>query len=439
MTSISRRLLVLLLGGVLATGLLSAVATYLRAREEVNELFDFQLRQVAASFSHQRSFAALPASTRYEPEDELAIQVWDEAGRLVYTSRPAPLLPRGIGNGLSTLIFRGKPWRVFLLSSRGRHIQVSQPIAARRELSASFALSTLVPLVVALPLLALFVWLSIRVGLRPLARIQAEIARRSPAMMQPLPLSGMPAEIAPLVERLNALLARLSDTLRGQQRFVADAAHELRTPLAALRLQVKLLEGATEEGEREESLRALRGGIDRAAHLVDQLLVMARLEPEAPPPPQDVALAPLAREVLAEQASRAMAAGVELGLSCAAPVTVRGDGGELRVLLANLVDNAIGHTPAGGTIDLALALAREGDAVVVTVTDSGPGIPPTERERVFERFYRIPGTGREGSGLGLAIVAAIVSRHGGAITLGAGPGGTGLCVIVRFPAPNLPS
>lgn len=432
MTSIARRLLVLLLVGVLTTGLLSAAATYLKAREEVNELFDFQLRQVAVSLSRQRSFATLPAAAaQYEPEDELAVEVW-EAGRLVYASRPAPL-PRGIGSGFSTLTFRGRPWRVFLLANRGRSIQVSQPLAARRELSASFALSTLTPLLVALPLLALFVWLSVRVGLRPLARISAEIARRSPAMMEPLPLSGMPAETVPMVERLNALLARLTDTLRRQQLFVADAAHELRTPLAALRLQVRLLEQATGEAEREESLRALRGGIDRASRLSGQLLAMARLEPEAPLPLMgDVALDTLARGVLAEQAPRAITAGIELGLSCVAPVVARGDGGELRVLLTNLVDNAVGHTPRGGMIDL--DIGRDGDDVVVTVTDSGPGILPAERERVFERFYRIPGTSREGSGLGLAIVAAIVARHGGIVTLGAGPSGTGLRVTVRLPA-----
>ena len=264
------------------------------------------------------------------------------------------------------------------------------------------------------------------------------------ARLRPLNEAGLPTEVAPLVHALNGLLDRLDRALDAQRAFIADAAHELRTPLTAVHLQAQLAERATTDAERSAALAELRAGLERATRLVEQLLTLAREEPgvsERPFAPVNVT--EVAREVLAEYAPIAAARGVDLGLAqgsaaAASDALVDGDANALRTLVSNLVDNAVRHTPAGGRVDV--AAQRDGADGLLTVRDSGPGIPASERERVFDRFYRVPGeaaAGVTGSGLGLAIVKRIADRHGATVSLGpglTGPGGEGLGVTVRLPA-----
>lgn len=430
MNSISRRMLSILLGGLIAVTLIAGVATYLKAQEEVDELFDYQLIQVAHAFSRQESVSSLHSSSiDYEEEAELAIQIWQGKAPVSALTEGTTLSPQR--EGFSTVYSGNKYWRVFVLRAGSRTIQISQPIEARREISVNFALRTLVPLLVTLSFFCLFIWLSVRKGLQPLTRLAEEISRRSLASLDPLPVGELPSEILPLVSRLNLLLERLGDAIELQKRFVADAAHELRTPLTVVGLQLHILERSSSETERTEAISTLHDGINRATRMVSQLLVLARLEPEAPVVLSDVALSELAGEVVAERSRIAEKKSIDLGITDSEPILVHSEIEALRAIIANLVDNAVNYTPPGGTVDVAVR-SSERDAII-EVVDTGPGIPPAERKRVFDRFYRRGGGGCTSSGLGLAIVKSAVERLGGAVTLAEGDGEKGLRVTVVIP------
>jgi two-component system OmpR family sensor kinase len=289
------------------------------------------------------------------------------------------------------------------------------------------------PLLLLLPLLGVLVWVVVGRGMDPLRRAALEVSQRSPDALQPIAQNGLPEEVQPLIGSLNGLLGRLSHALEAQRAFVADAAHALRTPVTALQLQIQLLERAQSVDERDAATARLKDGLKRMTHLVEQLLTLARQDPaQQLRVAQDVPLDALASEVLAEQSVLAEAKSIDLGLARAEPLKVSGDRESLRVLLSNLVDNAIRYTPSGGRVDVAVAI--EDGRPVLSVEDSGPGIPPHERARVFDRFYRVESSDASGSGLGLAIVRNVAERHGAQIELDSGGGGRGLKVSVRFPA-----
>jgi two-component system OmpR family sensor kinase len=315
-------------------------------------------------------------------------------------------------------------------------VQIAQPMSARRELAASMALRTIVPLLAALPFLALIAWVTIARGLSPLDRVADAVARRSPTVLEPLSETGLPSEVRPLVHALNGLLERLDHALLAQRSFIADAAHELRTPLTAVHLQAQLAERATTEAERSTALVELKGGLERATRLSEQLLALAREEPGVSErTPATVDLGATARAVVADLAPLAAAKSIDLGLNGAPGVTVRGDADALATLVSNLVDNAVRYTPSGGRVDV--VVASEGDSALLAVRDNGLGIALEDRERVFDRFYRgsaahTAGAAR-GSGLGLAIVKRIAERHAATVELGPGLHGEGLGVTVRFP------
>jgi two-component system OmpR family sensor kinase len=268
-------------------------------------------------------------------------------------------------------------------------------------------------------------------GLSPLERLARDVRRRTPGALEPLPQRGLPEEVQPLVQSLNDLLQRLERALHTQRAFVADAAHELRTPLTALRLQAQVAERTTDQTERREALGSLKQGVERASHVVQQLLTLAREEDQPASEPGAVQLDELARDVVAQYTPLAQSRGVDLGLARVEPVTVTGGAPALRTLLSNLVDNAVRYTPAPGRVDVAAFL--DGAQAALEVADSGPGIPPEDRPRVFDRFYRRAGETSEGSGLGLAIVKQIVSHHGGTIALDDAGSAGGLKVAVRLP------
>jgi two-component system OmpR family sensor kinase len=431
MKSINGRLLLLLFGGLVLAGLFAGTATYFKAREELDEVFDYQLIQVAHAFSRQESIVPLPSSgSGFEEEAEPAVQVW-KGEAPVYSSTGRSVLPRQ-RDGFANVFSNGKHWRVFVLHSGDRVIQVSQPVEARREMSVGFALRAVIPLMLIFPALAALIWFSVRYSLKPLTGITNEIARRSPASLDPLPDRDLPTEILPLAQRLNELLGRLSNAFDAQRRFVADAAHELRTPLTALQLQLRILERSANEAERAEAVSRLKTGIDRSTRLVGQLLALARMEPEATSAfSEKISLSEMAGEIVVEQSRIAGDKGVDLGMTSDESVSIAGESDALRAMIGNLVDNAVRHTPPGGTVDV--GVRRSGQSAIIEVADTGPGIPPEERERAFDRFYRRPGGDGGGSGLGLAIVKSAVERHGGVITLGEAVGGKGLRVIVELP------
>jgi len=436
--SIRRDLVVWISAGLLVAIAIAAVATYLRAREEANEIFDYQLKQMSASLTGVPLTGAPPGSA--PGSDALIVQVWDRDGVQVYLSQPQQPLPRDAQPGFDTIRTVAGEWRVFSARAGNQIVQVAQPMSARRALAASMALRTIIPLLAVVPFLVLLVWFGIARGLSPLERVAVALGERSPSALRPLNETGLPSEVAPLVRSLNGLLDRLDRALDAQRSFIADAAHELRTPLTAVHLQAQLAERALTDAERSAALVQLRAGLERATRLVEQLLTLAREEPGLSERPFGrVNLTELAREVVSEYAPIAAARTVDLGLPEAAAgddALVDGDAEALRTLASNLIDNAVRHTPAGGRVDV--ATQRDGRDVLLTVRDSGPGIPQSERVRVFDRFYRLPGeaaAGITGSGLGLAIVKRIAERHGATVTLGtglSGPAGEGLGVTVRI-------
>jgi two-component system, OmpR family, sensor kinase len=430
MKSIRRALIIPLAAGLLVAIVLAAFFTYQRARDEANALFDVQLQQTAASIVGMPLVAPTTAF-RGDSSTPLVVQVWDRDGVQVFRSQPTRDIPARAAPGFTTVPGSDGAWRVYSVLANGQVIQVGQPLAARDELATSMAWRTTLPLMLIAPLLALFVWFAIERALAPLARLAGAVGKRSADELAPLQDHGWPQEVAPLVAALNDLLDKLKTALRSQRAFVADAAHELRTPLAALHLQAQLAERASDGGERANALVAMKGGIDRATRLASQLLALAREEhAELDGSHGSVDLAELARDVSRELAPIAAAKDVDLGVTDASPLAVQGDAPALFTLLSNLIDNAMRYTPAGGRVDVSVAL-RDG-APAFIVRDTGPGIPADEREHVFDRFARGAHASAPGSGLGLAIVRRIAERHNATVTLEPGIDGEGLGVVVRF-------
>jgi two-component system OmpR family sensor kinase len=435
MRSLRRTLLLTLLGSTMLVTAAAALATWRLARAQLDEVFDYHLRQLALVLRDQALGGGVPA-----PGDlDFVVQVWNQEGVRLYLSRPGTGLPDRAELGFATVHTDQGDWRVYSEALGAQVIQVAQPLRVRDEKAAAAAARTLLPVLALVPLLALAIWRTVGRGLAPLGRLAGDVQARGAAALDPVPEGAVPEEALPLVRALNGLLARLAEALAAQRAMVADAAHELRTPLAALRLQAQLVERAPDEAERARALADLSAGLERATRAVQQILTLARQEPEGAgaAPAAAVALAEVVAEVLADQAVVAEARGVDLGATGVdEAITVAGDGPALRTLLANLVDNAVKATPSGGRVDVAAGVER--GRPFLAVRDTGPGIPAAERARVFDRFYRRPGAREPGTGLGLAIVRAVAARHRAEVTLGDAPGG-GLLARVDFPPAGRPT
>jgi two-component system OmpR family sensor kinase/two-component system sensor histidine kinase QseC len=386
---------------------------------------------MALSLRDQGEIAPDQASAFADRELDFVIQIWSADGRTIYASRDHPDLPSRALLGLAEVQVGDRVWRSFSVATPQRVIQVAQPRQIRQQLAAQAALRSVAPLAGVAPLLAIVIWWLAALTLRPLAQVAQAVAERDHDSLAPLPAAGLPDELAPLVRELNDLLARLGQALDAQRAFVADAAHELRSPLTALKLQLRLLARAGDEAARAEAERALAEGIERAAWLVEQLLALARSEPGAPAlPAKPVDLAELARGALAATVPLASARGSELALFADAPVVVDGDAAALAALLRNLVDNAVRHSPPGTRVEV--RVGHVDGRPQVTVDDAGPGIPAEERARVFDRFYRRDPSAADGTGLGLAIVRRVAERHGATVMLDDSPLG-GLRATFRGP------
>lgn len=441
MPSLRRRLLVLLSGMVLLAWAATAIFSYYDARHEIGEMLDAHLAQsaglIAAQLEHEiEDDRGGTVPRQYKQERKIAFQVWDSGNALRLRSASAPESRlSGSDEGFSDATIDGKRWRIFSRRDEsGRFVvQVAERYELRDELAESVAGHLMHPLAVALPALALLIWFAVGAGLAPLGRLAAEVGRRAPDNLAPLEESRTPREVRPLLGALNTLFARLQASLEQERRFTADAAHELRTPLAAVKTQAQVALGAADAGERTRALAHVVTGTDRAAHLVEQLLMLARLDPQTViAQARTASLRDLAAECVAAQAPAAAQKNVEVGLVAEDEGLIAGDSTLMAVLLRNLVDNAVRYSPAGGEVEV--SIFREGAEAVLRVTDDGPGIPEAERGRVFERFYRVLGSGEEGSGLGLSIVRRIADLHHASIGLAGGPHGRGLAVSVRFPA-----
>lgn len=411
--SLRRRLMLFVLGAVCLAALLQGVSAYRTALAEADAIFDYQMQQTALSMS-----GAVPSPRHVMPEElELIIQGWSLDGLQLFAPPPRARLPQRAVLGFADVIGEdGKAYRVLSMQTGGQVVQVAQELAVRERLASRLAWRTITPIALALPVLLLVVGWVISHSLAPVERVRRQLSQRAADDLAAVSEQGLPVEIRPMVRELNSLLERVRQAFEAQQHFVADAAHELRSPLTALKLQIEGLQRASDEAARTQARGRLAAGVERASHLVEQLLLLARQEAGAGPA-QAVDLEPLLRRCLAEQVGAAQARGIDLGLLRADAVQIRGWPDALAVLLRNLLDNAIKYSPEGGKIDV--LLLDEGERVRLRVEDSGPGIPPEERERVFDRFYRSAGAqGRaSGSGLGLAIVKTIAERHGAQLLL----------------------
>lgn len=435
--SLRARLTGALLLAVLAFAALQAAVTYRTARAETEALFDAQMQRIALSLSGSLGAGALsddaPAAETPAAR-EMIIQIWRADGVMLYRSPQGRLLPPQTVIGFSDTVAGGEPYRIYALRTATQVVQVAQQTEARGRMAGQLALRAVLPVALLAPVLMLIVWWVVGRAIGPIERVRRQVAARRPDDLAPLPTAGLPAEVRPLVGEMNGLLTRLSAAWDALTHFTADAAHELRSPLAALRLQAQSLQRAPDDATRAIATERLLAGIDRATRLVEQLLALARQEGAGEGAELvSLDLTALARNALADAEPEAARHAIALTLDApTAHVVLRADEAALAVLLRNLLGNALRHTPPGGQVRV--GVREEASVIDLTVEDSGPGIAPDERARVQGRFYRVPGTPGHGSGLGLAIVRAIAERHGAALTLDASPTLGGLRVMLRWPA-----
>lgn len=440
--SLRRRLLGLLLGGVAAAWLAMMVLSALDAHHEVDELFDAQLAQSAQTLlalagGNDEPHVGDLGEAAHKYQRRLRFQIWHADGRLLLRSENAPATPLTAAEGFSETDGDDGHWRHFSLwnGERNRQVQLSEDHRVRDELIGQIAWRLLLPALFGLPLIGLWVWIATRRGLASLDCIAGQIASRDPQQLQALTPASAPAEIRAMLEALNGLLARVETTLESERRFTADAAHELRTPLAALQAQLQVALRARDDSERERSLGQLQQGLARAGHLVDQMLQLARLDPEsALPAPAAVDLAALAETICADLGPAILAKQLDFDLAGAADCVITGQPEWLGVLMRNLLDNAIRYTPAGGRVRV--AVERDGESCRIAVADNGPGIPAEQRAAVLRRFHRLNPGKEPGSGLGLAIVARIAELHGATLEFSDAEPNAGICIYIKFAARN---
>lgn len=452
--SIRRRLLLTLLSITGVIWLVAAVTSYFDARHEIGELYDAQLAVSAHTLltvaGHElEELSGAPLSSAHvhystskpllaeghKYENKLAYQLWKEPEDVLLLrsfNAPDSHLTEG-SDGYSDVTIKGEKWRIYSLtdSLSGFKVQVGEAMALHKELTDAIILRIGSPIVFALPLMALLIYLGIGRNLRPLQRLAQVVVSRAPNNLEAIDAKNAPCEIHPLVDALNSLFWRLGRAFESERRFTADAAHELRTPLAALKVQAQVARRSKVAAERDTAIEKMLEGVDRASRLVEQLLTLARVDPEtglgqgAP-----VDLHRLAEAALADHEQQAREKQITLQLQAKKGLSIVGHRESLCILLRNLLDNAIRYTPQGGEVQV--NISEEAGAVSLCVADSGPGIPAAERERSLGRFIRLAGQEISGSGLGLSIVQRIAELHQAVVRLDQSKLG-GLEICVHFP------
>ncbi len=440
--SLRARLLLLLFSVVLLTAAVQAFVAYRTSLDQTIEIFDYQMEQMALSLRKGLPIGGYLANSFRDSTDtsfEFLIQVTGAGGKTIFQSSPGATLPLDAAPGLSHFDAAGKTYKLFSLQSGDQFIQVAQDLSARHDLARKLALKAVSPVVVMVPFLILLVWWVVSASLAPAERVRRQLAVRRADELTEVNEEGLPAEIAPLVRELNLLLHRVRSAFEAQKHFIADAAHELRSPLSALKLQVEGLRRASDAAARDVAIGRLASGIDRATRLVEQLLVLARQQagPTDAAFKEAVQLAALVQSTVGDLWEAARARKIDLGLVAAQDGVVMGHQDALAILMRNLLDNAIKYTPEGGTVNVSVLAGATG--MQLSLEDSGPGVPLADRARLFDRFYRVAGpqSGTLGSGLGLAIVKTIVDMHGARITLDRSESLGGLKVCVVFDTPGV--
>lgn len=436
-TSLRWRLSLWLTVAIVLIAAAAGVISFIWATAEAHDLQDLQLRQTGYLISRLDAVPASPMAREKVGDVDFDARV---VVRFLRTGNgmPAATPPRPpvfsslLSDGLQTVFVGNEQWRVFVkTNARGVRVAVGQQTTVRDAAARASALRTLTPILLLVPVLVLLLDVLLRRMFTPFARLAEELGRRTDADLGPLDHAGLPSEVSPFVVAINALLVRVGRALAMQRRFIADAAHELRSPLTAMSLQAERLAGAELAPEARARLDALCAGLQRTRILLDQLLALARAQEAPREAPGKVAIAQVIRDVLEDMIPLAEAKQIDLGVIGDAGGEVAARAVDLKVLVKNLLDNAVRYTPRGGRVDL--AVRREGGALILQVDDTGPGIAPAERERVFDAFYRVLGNGEIGSGLGLAITRSVAESMQASIALSdSRPPQTGLRVLVTF-------
>ncbi len=460
-SSIRRQLIAWLVIPILTIWLIGAAATYVFAINFATDAYDNALLDSARTLIARLRFDPDHIKVDLSPEAQAIFKEGTKLDKFFYqvigptgtiragdTDIPAPdaealdgieeepdfrqgkINGEDVRIGLVNVPVPGQPGKRVL-------IQVAETLNGRHDLTNEILLAVVGSQLVLIVLSALAVYLGVKRGLAPLKTLQQAIASRSRRDLSPVAEEGAPQEVRPLVQEINHLLSRLKEDIEAQRRFVANAAHQLRTPLAGLKTQTEFALRQTEPEDLREALKQIQSSTDKATHLVNQLLALARSEPGSmrSQEPEQVDLSTIAREATTDLVPQALKKEIDLGFEGAGPAVVSGDPLALRELTSNLIDNAVRYTQPGGKVTVNVS---SNGSVELRVDDNGPGVPAEERERVFERFYRVLGSGVSGSGLGLAIVREIAQSHMADVSLADGPEGGGTSVTVKFPPPQLP-
>ncbi|WP_192553355.1 ATP-binding protein [Pseudomonas sp. IzPS59] len=439
--SVQLRLSVTLSLAILLVALLAAAFAFVSALDEAHEMQDETLRQVAALYDRQQMTLHYPAAQAVDDDNEesrVIVQYLADGSQAVGNDDallPLPF-PTTLPDGLSTLKVTGEDFRVLVrTTARGERIVVAQETGVRDKEARESAWRSLLPFLILFPVLLLVVGDLVRKMFRPIATLSADIDQRDEQALHPVDESHVPSEIRPFVVAINRLLGRVAQSVDNQRRFVADAAHELRSPMTALSLQAERLAATEMPAAARERLLPLSRGIERSRNLIDQLLSLAAAQSSSNAEPTSVSVLHIYRRILEDLLPLADRKNIDIGVESSEDVQVSINETDLLILIRNLVDNAIRYTPSGGRIDL--SVKREQAAVVLQVSDTGPGIAVEEQARVFDPFYRSLGTDESGSGLGLSIVKAIADRTGLKVDLGFTDviERSGLCVTVSIGQP----
>jgi two-component system sensor histidine kinase QseC len=441
--SLQGRLLVLVLGLVTGVWLVTALVTWIDVRHELDELLDSHLAQAAALLVVQQAREIedddhqldAPSLHRYAPK--VAFQVFHD-GRLALRSANAPDAPmvqstEKVQSGFRTVQIDGVAWRVFAANGGKRDVQVyvGEQVDSRAAILWAALRSMFWPMAVALPLLAMVVWWAVYRGVAPMRNLGSALAARAPQALHAVRVDDASSEMQPMLDALNDLLARIAELMESERRFTADAAHELRTPIAAIRAQAQVALAEADDAARQHALQATLAGCDRATRLVEQLLTLSRLEAGAAPPVTALDLSALTRRVVADAAPQGIQKQQTIEVDAAEPCQVPGDATLLAVLIRNLVDNAIRYSPPGAIVRV--SLASHAGQVRFRVEDSGPGMNEQDLQRLGERFFRVVGSGQGGSGLGWSIVRRIAAVHRASVRVERSSALGGLAVEIEWP------
>ncbi|MBH2019721.1 MAG: sensor histidine kinase N-terminal domain-containing protein [Burkholderiales bacterium] len=446
--SLQNRLLLLVLSGVALVWLVTSVLTWFDVRHELDELLDGHLAQAAALLVVQQAQApqaqemeeddgqGLDAPTLHRYAPKVAFQVFHE-DRLALRSANAPVAPmveagKNFTSGFRTVQIKGMTWRIFAAQGAKRDVQVyvGEQVSSRNSILWAVLRSTLWPVAVALPLLVLAVGWAVRLGVQPIRKLGRVLAERQPQALSPVAIDHLPDEMAPMIAALNSLFERIGLLLESERRFTADAAHELRTPIAAIRMQAQVAMGEADDALRNHALQGTLEGCDRATRLVEQLLSLSRLEAAESPVMATVDLRALAQRVVAEIAPKAIGKNQSLEFDASGLCIMPGNETLLAVLVRNLVDNAVRYSPPAARIRV--AVQQHGGQLALSIEDSGPGLSEADRLRLGERFFRVTGSLESGSGLGWSIVRRIAAVHRLSIEVGRSTPLGGLAVRVVY-------